>query len=71
MKIKVYNKERKLICVCTDVMCMVGCVILAKSIDYSNGDGYEDTIEGVDHVMGESDYVVQDFSYNPCRLQIK
>mgnify|MGYP001350153886 FL=1 len=67
MKIEVYNKERKLICTCDDIIYKSEIIIVAKRIKYTNGVIYQDTNEGVDFVLGESDYVLQDFGYNPCR----
>mgnify|MGYP001298690593 FL=1 len=68
MKIEVYNKERKLICTCYDIIYKSEIIIVSKSIKYTNGVIYQDANEGVDFVLGESDYVLQDFGYNPCLI---
>ena len=68
MRIEIYNKERKLICICTDIIYLSTVTIVAKTIRYTNGVVYQDLDEGVDLVLGESDYVVQDFGYNPYKI---
>ena len=71
MRIEVYNKERSLICVCTDILYLSDITIVAKTIEYPNGVIYEALdAGGIDFVLGESDYILQYFGYNPYSIAI-